>query len=164
MKTLNKRILFVIISLLLVSNVSFAQTQAKPVVFADNNIKSIYQDYAKLDAALVKGDAAAVKAAATALASSLKLVPEAKSIAGKASQIVLSKEVKEQHVYFAGISIDVIALVMKSGLKSGELYVTHCPMALDHKGAYWLSGSKEINNPYFGKMMLRCGSVEETIK
>lgn len=164
MKTLSKRILFVIISMLLVSNVSFAQTHAKQVVFADNKIKSIYQDYSKLDAALVEGDAAAVKVAATALASSSKLVPEAKGITGKASQIVLSKEIKDQRVYFAGISNDVIVLVKKSGLKSGELYVTHCPMALDHKGAYWLSDSKEINNPYFGKMMLKCGSVEETIK
>ncbi len=36
MKTLNKRILFVIISLLLVSNVSFAQTQAKQIVLFIN--------------------------------------------------------------------------------------------------------------------------------
>ena len=34
-------------------------------------------------------------------------------------------------------------------------------MANDNQGAYWLSATKEIRNPYFGKQMLNCGSTEE---
>jgi hypothetical protein len=58
----------------------------------------------------------------------------------------------------------MIALVKKSGVSNGELYVEYCPMAFDDKGASWLSSSKEIRNPYFGDKMLTCGEVKETIK
>jgi Cu(I)/Ag(I) efflux system membrane fusion protein len=44
------------------------------------------------------------------------------------------------------------------------LYIQHCPMADENKGADWLSMEKEILNPYFGKSMLTCGEVTGTIK
>jgi hypothetical protein len=37
-------------------------------------------------------------------------------------------------------------------------------MANENTGAFWLSNEKEIKNPYFGSMMLKCGSVKETIQ
>ena len=43
------------------------------------------------------------------------------------------------------------------------IYYQHCPMADSNQGAYWLSESKEIRNPYFGDKMLTCGSLKETI-
>ncbi|MFY0593941.1 MAG: DUF3347 domain-containing protein [Roseivirga sp.] len=36
-------------------------------------------------------------------------------------------------------------------------------MAFNNKGAFWLATEKEINNLYFGNLMLHCGSVQETI-
>ncbi len=42
-------------------------------------------------------------------------------------------------------------------------YRQFCPMAFDFKGAFWLSDSDEILNPYFGDAMLTCGSVEEEL-
>jgi Cu(I)/Ag(I) efflux system membrane fusion protein len=36
----------------------------------------------------------------------------------------------------------------------------HCPMALDNQGADWLQKDPELRNPYFGSMMLRCGSTQ----
>jgi Cu(I)/Ag(I) efflux system membrane fusion protein len=44
------------------------------------------------------------------------------------------------------------------------IYVQHCPMADNNKGADWLSTSKEIKNPYFGSSMLTCGEVTKEIK
>lgn len=44
------------------------------------------------------------------------------------------------------------------------LYVQHCPMANNNKGADWLSVDKEIRNPYFGSSMLKCGEVKREIK
>ena len=38
-----------------------------------------------------------------------------------------------------------------------------CPMAMNNKGAFWLSDSEEILNPYFGDAMLTCGNVEEEL-
>lgn len=37
-------------------------------------------------------------------------------------------------------------------------------MANHNEVATYLSWSKDIRNPYFGKEMLSCGTVEETIK
>lgn len=43
------------------------------------------------------------------------------------------------------------------------LYKVFCPMYDDNKGAYWLSDSKEIKNPYYGAEMLTCGEVQEEL-
>lgn len=43
------------------------------------------------------------------------------------------------------------------------VYVLYCPMAFDNTGARWLQDSKDVLNPYFGEMMLTCGSVEDMI-
>jgi Cu(I)/Ag(I) efflux system membrane fusion protein len=37
-------------------------------------------------------------------------------------------------------------------------------MAFDNKGAYWLSETKEIRNPYFGDKMMTCGEVKKEFK
>jgi Cu(I)/Ag(I) efflux system membrane fusion protein len=42
-------------------------------------------------------------------------------------------------------------------------FVHFCPMAFDNTGASWLAPSEEINNPYFGAMMLRCGEVRQQL-
>lgn len=44
------------------------------------------------------------------------------------------------------------------------IYYQYCPMAFNDKGAYWLSNADSIRNPYFGKKMLTCGEVKETMK
>ncbi|MCK4957963.1 MAG: efflux RND transporter periplasmic adaptor subunit, partial [Planctomycetes bacterium] len=46
---------------------------------------------------------------------------------------------------------------------SEPFYVFHCPMAFDNSGAEWLQDSDQTKNPYFGHMMLRCGSAPELI-
>jgi hypothetical protein len=37
-------------------------------------------------------------------------------------------------------------------------------MAFGNTGAHWLSNTKEIQNPYFGDKMLKCGRVDAEIK
>ncbi|MCE5251165.1 efflux RND transporter periplasmic adaptor subunit [bacterium] len=43
------------------------------------------------------------------------------------------------------------------------VYRFHCPMAFNNKGADWLQGKTDLENPWFGSSMLKCGSLEETI-
>lgn len=43
------------------------------------------------------------------------------------------------------------------------VYRARCPMAFQNRGATWLQRDETINNPYFGAMMLRCGSVLEVL-
>jgi membrane fusion protein, copper/silver efflux system len=39
----------------------------------------------------------------------------------------------------------------------------NCPMAFDNEGADWIQLGKVTNNPYYGDMMLRCGSQVATL-
>ncbi|GGD86082.1 efflux RND transporter periplasmic adaptor subunit [Planktosalinus lacus] len=66
--------------------------------------------------------------------------------------------------HFQTISDGLIQFIEKTGPYDEVIYVQHCPMADNDKGADWLSLSKEIKNPYFGSMMLKCGEVIEVIK
>ena len=49
------------------------------------------------------------------------------------------------------------------GLKQGNLFAIFCPMAFEGKGAYWISDSKTVQNPYFGSKMPACGEVKEEL-
>ena len=64
---------------------------------------------------------------------------------------------------FERMSDGIMALQERFGNPSGEtVYTAFCPMAFDFKGAKWLQRGNEINNPYFGSEMLRCGDIEQT--
>ncbi|MFO1520115.1 MAG: DUF3347 domain-containing protein [bacterium] len=43
--------------------------------------------------------------------------------------------------------------------KWNEVYLFQCPMAGDGKGGVWLQRGPNLQNPYFGKAMLSCGSA-----
>ena len=140
------------------------KTASSGVTVKDDKLNAVYQHYVHLTTALVKGDAAEAKLASNAIEAGAKVFDGGAAVASTAAKITNAADIESQRVAFSTLSNDFIALVKKSGLKSGELYVDFCPMALEDKGAYWLSANKEIKNPYFGDKMLTCGEVKETIK
>lgn len=76
--------------------------------------------------------------------------------------IANSQDVNIQREAFEYLSELVYKTVMKEG-SSTPLYKQFCPMAFNNKGAYWLAAEMEVNNPYFGDVMLHCGSVQEKV-
>lgn len=82
-----------------------------------------------------------------------KLIAEAATIAS-------SSDLKKQREVFAALSEYMIVLAKGVKLSDKEVYIDYCPM----KKASWLSADKAIKNPYYGKSMLTCGNVKETIK
>lgn len=68
-----------------------------------------------------------------------------------------------QREHFDILSKDMYDLVKAIGTDQ-VLYKIDCSMYNDKKGAIWLSETKEIKNPYYGKKMITCGSVREEIK
>lgn len=65
---------------------------------------------------------------------------------------------------FAAVSADMAALLKAFGpVRAGPVYVIHCPMAFDNRGADWLQADQAVRNPYFGKAMFSCGEVVETL-
>lgn len=140
------------------------------------HIGQLYEAYLSLKDALVKGDTvkaaeaarqlllqdknfdyswfpAAQKASYDAIAKPLR--PLVKSLAA-------STAIQQQRQYFEGISHQFYLMAKAFGGK--PLYYEFCPMAFNDKGAYWMSASDSIANPYFGDEMLRCGKVVEMIR
>jgi len=88
-----------------------------------------------------------------------------KEIKTKAGEIVTGKaDVEKQRIPFEKVSDAVYTLIKEANLKNAGVYRQYCPMAFDDKGAYWLSNEEKIQNPYFGKKMLTCGEVTDTLK
>lgn len=77
--------------------------------------------------------------------------------------ITTSKDIKIQREIFSEFNYIFYQSIKSFGLDKTETYYQYCPMALDDRGAYWFSSSKEISNPYFGKSMLKCGETKEII-
>ncbi|PKP10328.1 MAG: heavy metal transporter [Bacteroidetes bacterium HGW-Bacteroidetes-3] len=75
---------------------------------------------------------------------------------------IAKNPLEHQREHFEDLSKDVNELISLVGTDK-TLYQDFCPMASNNKGAIWLSESKEINNPYFGSKMLKCGSVQKQI-
>lgn len=69
------------------------------------------------------------------------------------------KSLTEARKAFMEVSNTMIPVAEAFKLDDEPLYILHCPMANNNKGADWLSASKEINNPYYGKEMSSCGEV-----
>lgn len=65
---------------------------------------------------------------------------------------------------FQAVSVTMIEMTDTFTPLDETIYVLHCPMANNNKGADWLSIEKEIRNPYFGSSMLTCGEVTREIK
>ncbi len=64
---------------------------------------------------------------------------------------------------FERMSEGVIALQRRFGHRGSETWnLAHCPMAFDNTGADWLQRGTQINNPYFGDQMLRCGEIRDS--
>lgn len=72
-----------------------------------------------------------------------------------------SLEAKRRH--FSNVSEAVYKLAKIAELRNGGVYQQFCPMAFNDEGAYWLSPEAEIKNPYFGKKMLECGEVRDSL-
>ena len=71
--------------------------------------------------------------------------------------------IAHQREHLVTLSKDFYDIAKEFGTEK-PLYKVFCPMYNDNKGAYWLSESKEIKNPYYGGEMLTCGEVQEELK
>ena len=72
-------------------------------------------------------------------------------------------DVEEQRQQFDFFSQALIKTIKVFGISDDTLYVQHCPMANNNEGADWISKEENIQNPYYGDKMLKCGIVKTTI-
>ncbi|MCK5114335.1 MAG: efflux RND transporter periplasmic adaptor subunit [Phycisphaerae bacterium] len=138
-------------------------------------LKPIYQAYFDTQKALVADDVAAAvkttKDAENALAAvDMKLVTGedhmawmkgAESLKKILAELANAKTIEPAREAFALYSEQMAVLARRFGSPiSGSLYEIKCPMAFDGRGAIWLQDNQTVRNPYFGKVMLQCGEVQ----
>jgi Cu(I)/Ag(I) efflux system membrane fusion protein len=74
-----------------------------------------------------------------------------------------TKGLEAQRAIFETISDNLYELIKTIKPVGIATYHQYCPMAFEDKGAYWLSDTSHIQNPYFGKKMLICGEVTDSL-
>ena len=141
-------------------------------------LQNSYDMYLNLKDALIKTDALLAQKEAQQLLETLKKI-DMKLLANKnahkqwmelsstlnsnTKKITTSTDIVEQRKQFKIVSEHLISAVLSFGINE-TTYKQYCPMADSDKGAYWLSKEKQVLNPYFGDMMLKCGEVKDIIK
>lgn len=139
---------------------SFAQdstkTQPSPLLSSYYNLKD----------ALVSSNADMASTSASAFVKALdaagrEMVNDSSRavLLNDANAIAETKDLKVQRTKFATLSANMFVLAKTVKLSTSPVYLQYCPM----KKASWLSDNKAIKNPYYGSMMLTCGSVKETL-
>ncbi|MEJ7738104.1 MAG: DUF3347 domain-containing protein [Chitinophagaceae bacterium] len=93
------------------------------------------------------------------------------TISGSALGLVGETDFGKKKKEFQMISDAMYDLVRTVNFDRQIIYHQHCPMAFnDSEGAYWLSNSRAVINPYLGKKhpkykaaMLACGEVTDSL-
>lgn len=93
-----------------------------------------------------------------------------KTVGEKLESISKTREIAAQRTAFDPLSEAFARIVLGfRHVMNKPLVLFRCPMAFDGQGAYWLEGSEERRNPYFGhkpsqgQAMLQCGELIEKI-
>ena len=161
------------------------ETSEKVMKLQENNaelqnrteLSAVYDAYFTLKDALVNTDGAAASNASKELVKSIAFVQMdklendvhmvwmkvLKNLDKDGALISKTSDPKKQREAFDTLS-ENIYLLAKVSEQETPVYLQHCPMANDGKGANWLSKEAAIKNPYYGSKMLTCGKVTATIK
>jgi hypothetical protein len=143
-----------------------------------NQLSTVFTSYVELKEAFVDSDAKKVQTEASETNEALAKV-DMKLLSGAAyndwmnylsplqsslKEIKSSVDIEAQRKSFSTLSDNLYKSVKAFGLGGKEAFYEFCPMAFNNEGAYWLSETEKIRNPYFGDKMLSCGSVQENLK
>jgi hypothetical protein len=136
-------------------------TQAE-VEFKTETSDTLYSLYLQMKDALVRSEMQATLEAANKMSAALEGKEVSARLTAAVDEMVAAENIEAQREYFVELT-SAVEERLSSDIVSGEFYKQYCPMAFNNSGASWLSGSKEIRNPYFGDRMLKCGRVETTV-
>ncbi len=120
---------------------------------AGSGARGLVDALAKVDMTLLKGEAH------EAWMKRLKPLEQAGQAAAEAGDMEAARKA------FETVSNEMIAAVQQFGIAGdAQANVFHCPMAFGNQGASWLQSNDELENPYFGAKMYRCGKLVEVLK
>ncbi len=141
-------------------------------------LTNVYNTYLDMKNAFVASDAKKVSIEAKVVKAALKSVDmgllkgdghtmwmeQLETLNNTINAISSSDNLEQQRKDFARFNLVFYKSLKMFGLDNETAYYQYCPMASGSKGAYWLSETEEIRNPYFGEDMMECGETRETLK
>ncbi|WP_309385305.1 DUF3347 domain-containing protein [Cerasicoccus frondis] len=144
---------------------------AKHVEYTPQIVDTLMQPYYKMHEGLAADDLAKVQAGGKELAEAMKNAPTdpdfvdtTNALSTSATAMSKAPDLKSARKDFHVISQELIKLLKHEGAHDGSKHFVHfCPMAHDGQGAAWIQPNKDTANPYYGKMMLKCGEFDEEI-
>ena len=161
-----------------VANETIAATTPETTTYEKASVKKFVAGYLDLKNALANDNAIDAESAANAMMTTISGLDESGFTANQKKVYDAVKEdarenvehiaenakdIDHQREHFEMLSGDIYDLVKAFGSEK-PLYKDYCPMYNNKNGAFWLSETKEIKNPYMGKEMSSCGKVQEEIK
>jgi len=131
-----------------------------------NNLLQLLESYYAIKDALIAGNSSSASTGADQFIKVVntvdyKIISEGNinALLKDANKIAEGKDIDKQRQVFANFSNNMATIAKAIKLSTEPVYLQYCPM----KKASWLSNEAAIKNPYYGKQMLSCGKVTETI-
>ncbi len=155
---------------------------AKGGMAVDENFKKqltgVYSAHISLKKGLLASDPSKTKAAVSEVEDAISKVDMSlvkgamhtgwmenmKALQGDLDQIKSTDDIEKQRLAYADFIDELYKSIKMYGISGVTIYYQYCPMARNGKGAYWLSETEEIKNPYYGEAMLTCGETKEVIQ
>ena len=82
----------------------------------------------------------------------------------QAKAMKATSDIKKQREIFYLLSESLTSVVQRFKTSGAQAVLRfHCPMAFGNRGAHWLQNKRDVRNPYFGQMMLKCGEQTATL-
>ena len=122
-------------------------------------VKSVLDDYLKIQAELAKDSLKGVDEHASAISKAVKgddmkmLSPD---VAKQAETLAQAKDLKAARAAFKPLSASLVKYLADNKAGVGTYHEAWCPMVK----ASWLQTGTAIKNPYMGKQMLSCGELK----
>jgi len=151
--------------------ISVSALQAHSDAFKPQFVDTLVAPYLSIQKALAGDDLKAAQVGAQAFLKAMEKAPhegeaheEADDLRVPAKTISSASDIKVARTAFLDISRQMMSLIQHVGVtKNTPLFTAFCPMAFDGNGGQWIQADKTVANPYYGSMMLRCGSIKEQI-
>ena len=150
--------------------------KSAPIKFKQQ-LTGIYLAYLKMKNAFVASDVPKVKDAATNVNKAIGAVDmellkgdahiawkdQLKTLKSTLASMEKLSDIEKERAEFADFSLTLYHSLKAFGLSNQTAYYQYCPMAFNQKGAFWISETNKIQNPYFGEAMIDCGETKETL-
>lgn len=120
------------------------------------SIKTLFDNYLRIQTALAKDSVEGVTQSAQAIATSIKgdeLTTFSTNVVQQAEAVAKASDLAGVREAFKSLSQSLIDYVSKYPAIGSSYREVHCSMA----NASWLQTESVVNNPYLGSSMLHCG-------